>query len=41
MIAGFNPDHTFWLRDVVRVAAAPAGWVEREVGEDYVWESSE
>ena len=37
MIAGFNPDHTFWLRDVVRVSPQPVRWVEREVGEDYVW----
>jgi len=38
MIAGFNPDHTFWLRDVVRVDPAPVHWREREVGDDYVWE---
>lgn len=38
MIAGFHPDHTFWLRDVVRVEPEPVRWREREVGEDYVWE---
>jgi hypothetical protein len=38
MIAGFNPDATFWLRDVVRVNPTPVHWTEREVGEDYVWE---
>jgi hypothetical protein len=38
MIAGFHPDATFWLRDVVRPALAPVRWIEREIGADYVWE---
>jgi hypothetical protein len=40
MIAGFNPDHTFWLRDAVRLSPVPTRWIEREVGEDYVWETA-